>query len=199
MRENKESPNKSSSVTDINCASEVTQVATPHPDSASTIGGWMIALLWIIALAGSAYAAQRWLDARDERRNGVIISENAGEPALLLSSNLYGQYRAKGLANDEEILFLVDTGASGISIPAAIASRLNLHRGRASQAITANGTITVYATRLDTLRIGPFIQRDVAAHINPSMDGDIALLGMSFLRHYELSQRDGKLTISYPR
>lgn len=199
MRENKESSSKSSSVTDINRAQKVTQVTTPHPDSASTIGGWMIALLWIIALAGATYAAQRWFDARDERRNGVIVGENASEPALLLSSNLYGHYRAKGLANNEEILFLVDTGASGISIPAAIASRLNLPRGRASQAITANGTITVYATRLDTLRIGPFVQHDVEAHINPSMEGDIALLGMSFLRQYELSQRDGKLTISYPR
>jgi len=158
----------------------------------------MIALLWIIALGAATYAAQSWFKARDERRNGVIISEDGREQALLLSSNRFGQYRTRGLANGEEVLFLLDTGASGISIPAEIAKKLNLSRGRASQAITANGTITVYATRLDTLRIGPFLQRNVQAHINPSMEGEMALLGMSFLRQYELSQRDGELTISPP-
>lgn len=198
MRENKESASKSGSGTDIDRANRIEQAETQSPDAARTIGGWMIVMLWLIGLATVTFAAQRWIDARDERRNGVIIGENGSKPALLLSSNLYGQYRVKGYANDQELLFLVDTGASGISIPAAIASRLALPSGRASQAITANGTITVYSTRLDTLRIGPFVQHDVDAHINPSMDGDMALLGMSFLRRYELSQREGELTITNP-
>jgi len=198
MQGNKERPSKSDSVTDIKNARRVKPAENEAPDTARTLGGWMIALLWIIALGAATYAAQGWFEARDERRNGVIVGEDGREQALLLSSNRFGHYRAKGLVNGEEMLFLLDTGATGISIPAEIADKLNLSRGRASQAITANGTITVYATRLDTLRIGPFLQRNVQAHINPSMEGEMALLGMSFLRQYELSQRDGNLTISAP-
>ena len=199
MKENKESPRKAHSITDINRARSTRKIAPHTPDKASAIAGWMIALLWLLALAAATYAAQGWFDARTERRNGVTINEDGSKPALRLSANLHGQYRVKGSANDEAIHFLVDTGASGISIPAAVAARLELTRGRASQAMTANGTITVYATRLDTLQIGPFVQHDVPAHVNPSMEGDTALLGMSFLRHYELSQRDGELTIFSPR
>ena len=94
--------------------------------------------------------------------------------------------------------FLVDTGASGISIPDAVARRLNLQRGRSFDVLTANGNARVFATRLDSLAIGPFGQRNVRAHINPSMSGETALLGMEFLRHYNLTQRGGELTISLP-
>ena len=198
MEENKENPRKACSIIDISGARSTNKVAAQPHDSARVIGGWMIALLWLIGLAAATYAAQSWFDARTERRNGVTISADGSEPALLLSSDLHGQYGVKGSANDAEIHFLVDTGASGISIPATVATRLGLTPGRASQAMTANGTITVYATRLDRLQIGPFVQHDVPAHINPAMEGDMALLGMSFLRRYELRQRDGELTISNP-
>lgn len=142
--------------------------------------------------------AQDWLDKRAEARAGIWIGDDNGSQSLLLKSNRFGQYLLKGAANGQDVLFLVDTGASGISIPAGIAAELGLKRGRPFQVATANGITTVYASSLDSLAVGPFRRRDVKAHINPSMDGDMALLGMSFLRHYELTQRGGELTISNP-
>jgi aspartyl protease family protein len=117
---------------------------------------------------------------------------------VILTADRYGQYALTGGANGVPVNFLIDTGASGISIPGSIASELGLRRGRPFEVMTANGIARVYATTLESLTIGPFTQEDVRAHINPSMDGDLALLGMEFLRHYDLLQRNGTLTINPP-
>ena len=158
----------------------------------------MFAMAWVIVLGAGTWFAQNLIDERKKARDGVWLSDEAGAQSLLLKSDRYGQYQLKGSVNGQEVMFLVDTGASGVSIPASLAARLSLHRGRPFEVYTANGITTVYATSLDSLGIGPLHRRDVEAHINPSMDGDLALLGMSFLRHYELLQRAGELTISAP-
>jgi len=58
--------------------------------------------------------------------------------------------------------------------------------------------VEVYATRLDTVALGEIELTNVAASINPAMLGSEVLLGMSFLRHLELVQRDGQLKIRVP-
>jgi len=181
----------------MNTGDSDSQDPNEETDAASSIGGWMIVMLWVIVLGAGFYAAQSWLDKRDERRHGVVVN-NDGAPGLLLTSDIFGQYTVKGNANGQEAFFLIDTGASGISIPEAVANRLGLRRGRPFEVNTANGTTTVYATNLDTLSIGPLSKRDVRAHINPSMDGEVSLLGMSFLRHFELVHRADELKISAP-
>jgi aspartyl protease family protein len=93
------------------------------------------------------------------------------------------------------VRFLLDTGATDVNIPAAIASRIGLSRGQAQRAMTANGTITVYRTQLDEVRLGNIALPDVRASINPHMPGDTVLLGMSFMRDLEMIQRDNTLTL----
>jgi aspartyl protease family protein len=63
------------------------------------------------------------------------------------------------------------------------------------EVVTANGTIPVYLTTLDRIQIGKIVLYDVRASINPYMDEDEILLGMSFLRHLEFSQRDDQLIL----
>jgi aspartyl protease family protein len=168
-------------------------------DFAQRMGGWMIALIWILLLAGAGVLAQQWLNERATAREASLLIDQYGRQALQLKADRYGQYLAKGSANDHEITFLLDTGASGISIPESVAERLGLERGRPFPVVTANGTIQVYRTQLDSIRIGPFVRYQVEAHINPAMQSELALLGMSFLRHYELLQRSEALTISFPQ
>lgn len=167
-------------------------------DASRTIGGWMIVLLWLLVLGGGTLLAQQWLDNRAGARSPVWVPGSDGTLGLSLQADRYGQYQVTGSANGQNVDFLLDTGASEISIPGEVAERLMLPRGRGYPVTTANGSITVYATQLDEITIGPFRLEDVQAHINPSMDGDTALLGMSFLRHFELLQRSGELTISVP-
>lgn len=167
-------------------------------DFGSRIAGWMIVLLWLILLAGAALLAQRWLDDRAQAREARLLIDEFGRQALRIPADRYGQYLITAHVNNHSVVFLLDTGASGISIPIAIAEQLQLERGRPFDVITANGMTTVYRTELDELSIGPFSRTRLDAHINPSMPGRVGLLGMSFLRHFRLEQLDGELTISLP-
>jgi aspartyl protease family protein len=89
----------------------------------------------------------------------------------------------------------VDTGASFVSVPERVADRVGLKKGNALTASTANGNITVYSTVLDRISIGDITLYDVKADINPHMDGEEILLGMSFLRNLSVTHKDGKLSI----
>ena len=103
-----------------------------------------------------------------------------------------------GFINGHEVTFLLDTGATNISVPAGIAIDAGLEEGRPARVGTANGVITVYQTRLNTVQLGGIILQDIAANINPHMHDKIVLLGMSFMKHLEMSQREGTLTLSIP-
>jgi aspartyl protease family protein len=76
-----------------------------------------------------------------------------------------------------------------------MAEKLGLRRGPAQQYNTANGVITGYLTRLNSVRLGDIELHDIRASINPRDQGDELLLGMSFLRELEFTQRGDTLTI----
>ena len=168
------------------------------PDASNAISGWMIALLWLLVLGGGTLLANQWINGREASKLTVLSGANGIAPKLIVRADRYGQYELTGSANGQNVEFLLDTGATEISIPVNVANRLNLIRGRGYPVSTANGQVTVYSTQLDTVSIGPFMLKNVSAHINPGMNGNVALLGMSFLRHFEMIQRSGELTISAP-
>ena len=168
------------------------------PDTSNVIGGWMIVLLWLLVIGGGTLLANQWINDRESSKLTILTGTDGMAPKLILRAGRYGQYELTGSANGQNVEFLLDTGATEISIPVNVAKRLNLHRGRSYPVSTANGQVTVYSTQLDTVSIGPFMQKDVSAHINPGMNGNVALLGMSFLRHFEMTQRSGALAISLP-
>ena len=106
-----------------------------------------------------------------------------------------GTQLAIGRINGATVQFLVDTGATEVSVPAGVARGLGLAKGLAQSVQTANGVIATYSTRLDRVELGTIQLRDVRAHINPHMRSDEVLLGMSFLRNLELVQRGRSLTL----
>lgn len=169
------------------------------PDLVGRHGKWLLIGAWVLVLAVATWAADRWLDSREARRSTAILLGTGAQSGdgVKLRADRYGHFVVIGQVNGVEVPFLVDTGASGISIPEAIAEEIGLDRGIPYSVSTANGTATVFATTLESLAIGPLKQGSVRAHINPGMT-DTALLGMSFLRHFELVQRDGELTIRQP-
>ncbi len=118
-----------------------------------------------------------------------------GQKEIVLQSSRYGHYVTTGRINNEKVTFLVDTGASYVSVPQHVARKAGLQKGRPIAATTANGVVVVYATTLDTISIGDITLYDIKADINPHMQGDEVLLGMSFLRHLSVSHADGQLTI----
>lgn len=114
---------------------------------------------------------------------------------LVLKRSGDGHYIFPGTINGQAVSFLLDTGATLVSVPAHLAGELSLTAGAHQQSITANGTVATRSTRLNALAFGPFDLRDVPASINPGMGGDQVLLGMSVLKHLEFTQRGDTLIL----
>ena len=123
----------------------------------------------------------------------------SGVREVSLQRNKYGHYVTSGKINGHEVVFMLDTGATGVAIPDHIARELKIKRGQPFQTYTANGTGTSYATRLETVSVGDIELYDIRAGITPGLQGDEVLLGMSFLRYIEFTQRGSTLILKqYP-
>lgn len=161
------------------------------------MGRLMTHLTWVAILAMLTLFFNNYIESRDNP-NADLAYLNGREAEVVLQRNRAGHYLAPGRINGERVHFLLDTGATTVSVPSSLADDLGLQRGVAMQSMTANGTITVYRTELDSVTLGGIHMRNVSATINPGMQGDLVLLGMSFMQHLELTQREGTLTLKVP-
>jgi len=112
-----------------------------------------------------------------------------------LRQNRQGHYVMSGTINDNPVVFLLDTGATDVVIPEALAQQLNLKRGRPGKAMTANGPVTIFDTTIRELTIGDISLYDVDASINPGMRPPAILLGMSALKQIEFIQTGKSLVL----
>ena len=149
-------------------------------DETNRIGKIFVWLAWIIALAILVFIFQDVLDKQyNPNSNPEMRLTDSGRAEVVLQQNRLGHYLVQGGINDQSVTFLLDTGATQVSIPAHIADQLNLPSYGSYPVQTANGTVTVYQTKLEQLRIGNIFLYNVEAHINPGMKSDEILLGMS--------------------
>lgn len=132
------------------------------------------------------------LEARNNPNRELQIAPGT---ELVLKRNGDGHYVFPGAINGRPVTFLLDTGATLVSVPAHLGNGLGLKPGVHQQSITANGTVATRATRIDALAFGPFELRGVRASLNPGMEDDQVLLGMSALKHLEFTQRGDTLIL----
>jgi len=121
-------------------------------------------------------------------RSGAATS---ARESVTLAADPRGQFFAEGAVNGVAMRFIVDTGATLVSLPASEAKRLGIdyEHGQRGSVQTANGAVPAYRVRLDRVKLGTI---DLAG-----VDGlvieqglPVALLGMSFLNRVEM-RRDG--------
>lgn len=124
-----------------------------------------------------------------QHAQGVTSEQGSGKITLYADS--LGHFYATGTINSGSVRFLVDTGASMISLGADDARRLGIdtRSGTVGTSETANGRARVVRVKLNTVRIGDITVHNVDALVHES-DMKVALLGMSFLNRMEM-QRDG--------
>jgi len=156
----------------------------------------MVWLTWLGLLAMLVIGFDRYLDlqANPNERPDVIYDLD-GVAEVTLQQNKQGHYVANGKLNGHWVMFVLDTGATNISIPAKVAKQMRLPEGYPQRTRTANGDIVVYRVTLESVSLGSIELKNVAAHINPHMDGEVVLLGMSFLKQVEMIQVGKQLTL----
>ena len=153
------------------------------------LAGW-------VGLLGLLYLVFSGIDPGRRASELQVVPGESG--AIVLRRDRSGHYVARGEINRQPVVFLLDTGATSVSISERLAERLGLTRGAPMVAQTANGQVRVYSTKLAEVSLGPITLTNVTGHINPGLGSNQVLLGMSFLRHLDWAQRDGTLTLSPP-
>ncbi len=116
---------------------------------------------------------------------------------LLITRAADGHYYLDGTIEGLPVRFMIDTGATGVAIPAELARRLGYYSGPEVVSNTANGRATGYAIRARRLGFGPFFADDVKVIALSELDRP--LLGMSLLQSLDIRQTDAGLELRAAR
>lgn len=119
--------------------------------------------------------------------------------SVVISPDSQGHYWVSATINGAaSVRFLVDTGATMVSISADDARRAGIPylSGQKSLSQTASGVVQVYRVKLDTLKVGDITLYNVDAAVHASGRLPIGLLGMSFLNRMEMKRDGAALTLT---
>ncbi|MDE0949856.1 MAG: TIGR02281 family clan AA aspartic protease [Halioglobus sp.] len=160
------------------------------------MGTAMQVLAWIVLLALGVFFFSDFLDKQYNPNQSLQTRyTDEGVREVVLQRNKSGHYVTAGEINGKPVTFMLDTGATGVAIPESQAVDLGLRRGAAFPTQTANGVSTSYAATLDRVSVGGIELYDISAGITPGLKTKEILLGMSFLKHIEFTQRGDTLTL----
>lgn len=101
-----------------------------------------------------------------------------------------GMYFVKGQVNGQKVQFLVDTGATYITMSGNQARKIGIdfRKGDIGYAHTAAGTVKVWQVKLDRVSIGDIKVSNVNASVIAGNQPFEILLGNSFLKHTRLQR-----------
>ena len=166
-----------------------------QPVPGKRAGRILLVLAWCAGLFLATRFFGEWEQRRENPNTQVSSQQVDGYIEVKLVGNGQGHFVADGQINGQPVNFMLDTGATDVSIPAGLAQRLNLEKGATVTLSTANGRSQGYRTRLQQLKLGDIVLHDVRALVAPGLSGDQVLLGMSALKQLEFTQRGGTLLL----
>ena len=108
-----------------------------------------------------------------------------------------GMYSITGFINGQPVTFIVDTGATWVSMNVHHARSLGInfrYIGKRSYVSTANGMVPIYKITLNKVRVGEIELTNVAAGVIEGNSPTQVLLGNSFLNRVEM-QRQGQVML----
>ncbi|WP_280153641.1 retropepsin-like aspartic protease [Piscinibacter sp. XHJ-5] len=152
-----------------------------HPHTLKVVTGWLLVGLAVFV------GIQWWLREQQQTR----FQAEGGRVEIRRAAD--GHYHWPGTINGRPVDFLIDTGASGTAIPAALARELRLPLEQEVESSTAGGIARGHATRADIVLDGGVRAERLRIVALPALDAP--LLGMNVLGRLHWRQRDGVLTI----
>jgi aspartyl protease family protein len=121
----------------------------------------------------------------------------SGRNRMVLTSDSHGQFSTLAQVNGVSASFLVDTGASVVTLPSSLARRANINLERATPITiaTANGRAQAYRVVLNSIKVGSLTANMVEAVVVDDGKLPVGLLGMSFLNLMEMRREGDSLTL----
>jgi aspartyl protease family protein len=115
---------------------------------------------------------------------------------ITLLADAGGHFTTPGKINGQATQFLVDTGATVLTLSESMALKMgvNFRNGAPARVKTANGEILGHQVQLTAVTIEPHTSYNVAAVVLPA-DLPYVLLGNSFLSRFSMRREDNRMTL----
>jgi len=142
-----------------------------------------------IERGGAAYSLQ--MGAAPAQLQAAPAGVTTGARQIVISAGPGGHFVAGGAVNGRAARFMVDTGATLVSIGRDDAERLGLDLSAARNAVTqtANGAVNVQTLTLATVRVGEVELANVNAMVLPGTLPHV-LLGNSWLSRFQMRREN---------
>lgn len=142
------------------------------------------AAIWLLIFVGLVLA----VGFAEPLRHSLFHDEalSIDDRTIMLERARDGHFLATVEVNGQDVLFMIDTGATSVVLAQHDAERVGLDTRRLSFHVpvqTANGVVMSAPVRLQSMRIGGFIDRDVPATVNGGAL-TLSLLGMDYLNRF---------------
>jgi aspartyl protease family protein len=120
-------------------------------------------------------------------------ASNTNRQGLILRQQSNGHYFVDGAINGKPLTFVVDTGASIVSLPRDMAYLANMSCKEQVSVQTANGATRSCTSVINKLKLGHLLLANVPAMIVPNLSQP--LLGMNVLQGFRIEQDNGEMRI----
>ncbi len=145
-------------------------------------------LFWCVVMGLLYLLMTHYLKPRQPQvlANGDLVIQRASD----------GHFYAPGSVNGQPVTFMVDTGASLVSVSDALARQAGLHGGSPTTFNTANGSRAGRVVEGVQIVVGPLSVSQVRVGVGLRLgDDNQALLGQSFLSKFDLIMDKNKMVL----
>jgi len=119
-----------------------------------------------------------------------------GGKRIVLTAGSGGHFMAQGAINGRAVQFMVDTGATAVAMGMDDAKRMGVpyEAGRRIQMGTANGVVSAWLVRLDSVRVGDVEVFGVEGVVT-QQPMPFVLLGNSFLTRFQMKRENDQMVL----
>ncbi len=148
----------------------------------------------VLALVGVVFFAADRLT----RQPTVVHSVIEGRQEIAIPVSRDGHYYLNGSINGVPLIFMIDTGATYVSVGETFAAAARLPQGITGYFSTANGTVEGKIVKNQDVAAEGFRVSGLSVAVTP-LPGKTGLLGQNFLNRFEVSQSEGVMRLRLAR
>lgn len=165
----------------------------PHSTARSLRRNTLAILLFWLLASLVLWVGFSWYQAR--QRAALLPYVEAGGQ-LVIPRSRDGHFYVPGEVNHVPVTFMVDTGATGVAISESLARTAQLPDGMPISIDTAGGERAAHIVRNVPVKAGPLARNDTSVIVGVQGGAaNAALLGQSFLRHFEVVIDGDRMTL----